>query len=183
MFGFSFGELCVLVVVAIVVIGPKDLPRVLKKLGQWASKARKMASDLRVQSGIDDVLKSEGLRDDINEIRKLARGEMESLTQAARLDAPLGALPAAGRDPYAHAELVVDREREFPRDGADGYRALPDTAIVYADSLPKSALAKDPLYVLGDASAVLPPEPAPEPTPEADAVEDAPAASPESPAP
>ncbi|MEO6576498.1 MAG: twin-arginine translocase TatA/TatE family subunit, partial [Polyangiaceae bacterium] len=40
MFGLSFGELVVLIVVAIVVIGPKDLPKILRKLGQWSGKMR-----------------------------------------------------------------------------------------------------------------------------------------------
>ena len=60
MFGLSFGEIIVLVIVAVVVIGPKDMPKVLRKLGQWAGKAHRMAADLRVQSGIDDVLRNLG---------------------------------------------------------------------------------------------------------------------------
>ena len=52
--------------------------------------------------------------------------------------------------------MFVERDRENPREGADSYGALPDTAIVYDGSLPKSALADDALYVMGDASAKLP---------------------------
>lgn len=161
MFGFSFGELVVLIVVAIVVIGPKDLPKVLRKLGQWSGKLRRMAADLRAQSGIDDVLRAEGLSDDINEIRKLARGELEQVTRAARIDQPLPAATGT-KDPYQHHDadaFPIDREREYPRDGADGYRALPDTAIVYAETLPVAAHARDPLYMLGDANAVMPAPP------------------------
>ena len=62
-------------------------------------------------------------------------------------------------------DFYVVRDREYPRDGADAYGALPDNAIVYTEGLPKSALARDPLYVLGDAEAELPPEPEPEPRP------------------
>jgi sec-independent protein translocase protein TatB len=154
-FGFSFGELVVLIVVAIVVIGPKDLPRVLRKLGQWAGKMRRMASELRAQSGIDDVLRAEGLSEDIAEIRKLARGELDQITRAARIDTSRATELA--NDPYLNADVIaIDREREFPRDGADAYRALPDTAIVYAETLPASPHARDPLYTMGDATAVLP---------------------------
>ena len=160
MFGFSFGELVVLIIVAIVVIGPKDLPKVLRRVGQWAGKLRRMAADLRAQSGIDDVLRSEGLSDDIAEIRKLARGELDNVVRSARIDTR----PA---DPYAsqashssqgtHDEgFPVDRDRELPREGADSYRALPDTALVYAETLPASPHAKDALYMLGDANAVVP---------------------------
>lgn len=163
MFGFSLSELIVVIVVAIVVIGPKDLPKMLRKLGQYAGKLRRMASELRAQSGIDDALRTEGLADDINEIRKLARGELDDIRRDVSIDA---AALAAGNasvpiDKYAE-ETYVARDREYPRDGADAYGALPDNAIVYAEGMPKSKLARDPLYVLGDAEGVLPPEPEPE---------------------
>jgi sec-independent protein translocase protein TatB len=161
-FGFSFGELVVLVIVAIVVIGPKDMPKVLRKMGQFAGKLRRMASDIRTQSGIDEVLRGEGIAEDIAEIRKLARGEMDNVSRAATL-APYVA--GVRNDPYtapaapARDEVVVQREREYPVEGADSYKALPDTALVYARTLPRSPLARDPLYIAGDPDAVLPPEP------------------------
>jgi sec-independent protein translocase protein TatB len=155
-FGFSFSELVVVVLVALVVMGPKDLPKMLRRVGQWAGKIRRAAADLRAQSGIDDALRSEGLADDIAEIRKLARGELDAVQRAARIDDTPRALPP---ETYPRGDDVyVMREREWPRDGADAYGALPDDAYVYADGLAKSPLARDPLYMLGDANAELPPE-------------------------
>jgi sec-independent protein translocase protein TatB len=184
-FGMSFGELCVLVIVAIVVIGPKDLPRYLRKAGQLAGKLRRMATDVRAQSGIDEVLRSEGLGKDIAEIRRLTSGDFikstsasafgaASATTAASVAASGGALAgAAGApEPLQANEVEIVREREYPREGADSYGAIPDTAIVYAQGLPVSALARDPLYVVGDADAPLPPPPPPEPEPEPDATGD-----------
>jgi sec-independent protein translocase protein TatB len=166
-FGFSLSELIVVVVVALVVIGPKDLPKMLRKLGQYAGKLRRMASDLRAQSGIDEALRTEGLADDIAEIRKLARGELDAV-QRSVVDGPniSGVTAKAGGDTAAGSgyrdDFFVVRDREYPRDGADAYGALPDNAIVYAEGLPKSKLARDPLYMLGDPNGVLPPEPEPE---------------------
>jgi sec-independent protein translocase protein TatB len=160
-FGFSFGELVVLMIVAVVVIGPKDMPKVLRKMGQYAGKLRRMASDIRAQSGIDDVLRGEGIADDIAEIRKLARGEMENVTRAATINA---ATLAGRNDPYVapaqapRDDIQIHRDREYPREGADSYRALADTAMIYAQTLPPSPLARDPLYMGGAADAVLPPE-------------------------
>ncbi len=159
MFGFSFSELVVVVVVALVVIGPKDLPKMLRRLGKWAGQLRRMASDLRAQSGIDDALRAEGLSDDINEIRKLARGELDNVQRAVRDDA---APAKTSHDAPASAYLgdfFVAREREYPRDGADSFGALPDNAIVYAEGLPKSKLGHDPLYVTGDRNGEIPPDP------------------------
>jgi sec-independent protein translocase protein TatB len=157
-FGFSLSELIVVIVVALVVIGPKDLPKMLRKLGQYAGKLRRMASDLRHQSGIDEALRTEGLADDIAEIRKLARGELDAVQRAAVSDPAASTAPAASsyRD-----DFYVVRDREYPRDGADSYGALPDNAIVYAEGLPKSKLARDPVYMLGDPEGIVPEPPPP----------------------
>ena len=182
MCGVSGTELVLIILVALVVAGPKDLPRMLRTVGQYAGKLRRMAAELRAQSGIDDALRTEGLADDINEIRKLARGELDGVARAARyaVDGPgsrapddaaaLTALPAAS-SPFSGSSsgyrdgFTVAREREYPRDGADCYGCLPDNAIVYLDVLPKSALARDPLYMLGDDAGVFPPAPEPPTTP------------------
>lgn len=161
MFGFSFSELVVVVVVALVVMGPKDLPKMLRKLGQWAGQLRRMAAELRAQSGIDEALRAEGLADDIAEIRKLARGELDAVQRSVDEGLQPTTTPSTPSDGSYADDFHVVRDREYPRDGADSYGALPDNAIVYAEGLPKSPLARDPLYVAGDASAVLPPEPEP----------------------
>ena len=172
MFGFSFGELVVLVVVAVVVIGPKDLPKVLRTLGQWAGKLRRMASELRAQSGIDDVLRTEGLTEDLNEIRKLARGELDTVSRATLGGISGGAsLGGFGSDngpalsSYEDSLIAVDRDREHPRDGADTGNALPDTAFVYVESFPRSKWADDPVWVLGDPDGIIPPKAEASPAP------------------
>jgi sec-independent protein translocase protein TatB len=164
----SFGELTVVVIVALVVMGPKELPKVLRKLGQWAGKLRRMAADLRAQSGIDEALRTEGLDVEIHEIRKLARGELDGvmkadLSSAARTQAAASRAPEPAQQPAIFSDMFVERDRENPIDGPDSYGALPDTAIVYENSLPRSALADDPLYVLGDANAKIPPREPEEP--------------------
>ena len=150
MFGLGFGEFVVLIVVALVVIGPKDLPRVLRTLGQWAGKVRRMAYDMRAQSGIDEVLRAEGITNELNEIRRLAQGDFRDVGP-----------PPAKADASSSAALAIVREREYPREGPDAYGALPEGAEVYGRTLPASPLAADPLYVTGDPSAKLPPRPAP----------------------
>ena len=46
-------ELLIIVLIAILVIGPKDFPIVLRKLGSWISKVKKYFSD--VQSNISQI--------------------------------------------------------------------------------------------------------------------------------
>ena len=49
MFDISWGKLVIIGVVALLVIGPKELPGVLRMVGQWMGKARRMASDFQGQ--------------------------------------------------------------------------------------------------------------------------------------
>jgi sec-independent protein translocase protein TatB len=182
MFGMGFGELVVVIVLAILVIGPRDLPKVLGKLGRWAGQMRRMASDLRHQSGIDEVLRTEGIGENLNEIRKLARGELDQITHAAKIErSALAAATSLSDTPaveppspttngvtssaYDEVDLSLLREREYPREGADSYGALPDTAFIYTETFSPSALASDPLYRTGDPDGIIPPEPLPEPNP------------------
>jgi len=49
MFDIGWSELVVIGVVALIAIGPKELPGVLRMIGQWVGKARRMASDFQGQ--------------------------------------------------------------------------------------------------------------------------------------
>jgi Tat protein translocase TatB subunit len=49
MFDFNWGEMMLIGVVALVAIGPKELPRALRTLGQWVAKARRMANEFQNQ--------------------------------------------------------------------------------------------------------------------------------------
>jgi sec-independent protein translocase protein TatB len=152
-FGFSFGELLVICVVALIAVGPKKLPGMLKTLGQWLRKLRNLTNDVRSQTGIDDLLRSEGLHGGLNELRGLLRGNHGlhfDPPQPAPAPAPVPAAytPApTPDDPYANFE--VDASREYPNEGADSYGALPDDLI---DDEPDATA--DPAPVVTDAQAV-----------------------------
>ena len=72
MFDIGWPEMLVIAVVLIVVVGPKDLPRMLRQFGKTSSQLRKMAGDLRKQ--FDEALKEADLEDvksTIDSARKL----------------------------------------------------------------------------------------------------------------
>jgi sec-independent protein translocase protein TatB len=49
MFDISWSEFAIIAVVALIAIGPKELPGVLRMVGQWIGKARKMATEFQGQ--------------------------------------------------------------------------------------------------------------------------------------
>jgi sec-independent protein translocase protein TatB len=121
-FGISFPEFLVLGTVALLVLGPEKLPGMLRTLGQWLAKARKLTTEVRYQSGIDDVLRSEGLEGGLNELRGLVRGGLGS-SVLSHATAPQAARPAI----LDH--FVPDKSREYPVEGSDAYGALPEDLL------------------------------------------------------
>jgi sec-independent protein translocase protein TatB len=72
MFDIGWSELVVIGIVALVVIGPKELPTVLRTVGQWMTKVRRMASEFQGQF-------QEAMREaEMDELKK----NVDSLTQA-----------------------------------------------------------------------------------------------------
>lgn len=69
MFDFDASKLLIIGVVALVVIGPKDLPRVLRQVGQAVGKLRRMAGEFQGQ--FMDAMKEADLQDLRDEVTKL----------------------------------------------------------------------------------------------------------------
>ena len=61
MFDIGWQELFIVAVLALLVIGPKDLPRALRTMGKWVRKARTLAREF--QGGLDDVMREAELDD------------------------------------------------------------------------------------------------------------------------
>lgn len=85
MFGIDSSELLVIGLVALLVIGPKDLPRAMRWLGQWMGKARAMSRHLR--TGFDAMMRES----ELEEMQKLWAAQNEAIMKASAL--PDNALP------------------------------------------------------------------------------------------
>jgi sec-independent protein translocase protein TatB len=106
MFEFDAGKLIIIGIVALIVIGPKDLPRVLRQAGQAMAKLRRMAAEFRGQ--FDEAMREAELSEIQEEAAKLAAlgkigaginplAEIKSeLTRAIEGKAPETAVAAAG---------------------------------------------------------------------------------------
>ena len=73
MFGIDSAELLVVALVALVVIGPKDLPNLMRTVGHWVGRARGMARHFR--SGIDTMIREA----ELEEMEKKWREENERI--------------------------------------------------------------------------------------------------------
>jgi sec-independent protein translocase protein TatB len=76
MFDIGWSELLVIGVVALIVIGPKDLPRVLKTVGFWVRKARTVSREF--QSSVEQMVREAELEDVKKEIQKVGSLDLKS---------------------------------------------------------------------------------------------------------
>ena len=75
MFDIGWSELVVIAVVALIAIGPKELPGVLRMVGQWMGKARKMAAEFQGQ--FNEAMREAEMADlkkSFDEVREAASG-------------------------------------------------------------------------------------------------------------
>ncbi len=75
MFDIGWSEFALIAVVALIAIGPKELPGVLRTLGQWMGKARKMAAEF--QSQFQEAMREAEMADlkkSFDEVREAASG-------------------------------------------------------------------------------------------------------------
>jgi sec-independent protein translocase protein TatB len=157
MLDFSWSHIVILLIVALIVVGPKDLPRLMRIVGQWMGKARGMANEFR--KSFDDMARQselDELRKEIENLRherpfadiehhlnsSIIPGDMKS--PSVTMDAgPLPATAAAevveveNPPPPRSGELEIQpRSGELeiqPRDGEFAVTAAPEPVDVGAD--------------------------------------------------
>ncbi len=128
MFDIGWSEMAVIALIALIVIGPKELPNAMRAMAKWTRKARSLAREF--QSGIDDLVREA----DLDEARKTfdatktfdidkavedtidptgsLREEAEELedTMRAEPEAEVAAAEAAGADEGQAEDAAEDTE-------------------------------------------------------------------------
>jgi sec-independent protein translocase protein TatB len=113
MFGFSWSEILIIGVVALVFIGPNDLPKAMKTAARWMSAARKLAREF--QSHVDDLVREAELDELREQARKLATQPLSALEAAVDPDKVIAKAMAA---PDNLHELMTGSSPVAPVEGA-----------------------------------------------------------------
>jgi sec-independent protein translocase protein TatB len=79
MFGFSWGEIGLIMAVALIAIGPKDLPVAIRTVTSLLKKARGMASEF--QGHVDEMMREANLSDVKTEINKLRQFDFKGAAE------------------------------------------------------------------------------------------------------
>ncbi len=94
MLDIGWSEMLLIAVVAIVVIGPKDLPKALRTVGQWVGRARRVAREFK--DSVDDMVRDSELDELRRETEQMSRFSIEEPKPAAPPSPPaLGVEPEA----------------------------------------------------------------------------------------
>jgi len=112
MLDFNFAEMGVVAIVALLVIGPKDLPKALRVMGYWVGKARGVARQFR--SGFDEMVREAELA----EMEKKWKEENERIMREHPVLAPTDSAPPATADEPA-APVMVEQPEVLPASEAD----------------------------------------------------------------
>lgn len=144
---FGWTELLMIGIVLIVVIGPKDLPRVIKGFSKGLKSARKMSDDFRKQfsDAMDDA--------ELSEMRELAN-DMKSLDPRTQIKSALAPLSKLGADVKSDLKYAAE-ELEAP-----SIHPMPE----FKSALDKPpSIAEQALATSGDKAKAAQPKPKPKP--------------------
>jgi sec-independent protein translocase protein TatB len=124
MFDIAPTELLLVVVVALVVIGPKDLPKAMRFVGKWVGKARGMARHFR--SGLDTMMREA----ELEELEKKWREQNDAIMREfprADVDQSPPMIPATSLPPEQSAE---ETDQQADQQAAATAPATPETHAV-----------------------------------------------------
>jgi len=116
-FDINGGEMLLLLLIAVLVIGPKRLPKYAEQLGQWARRARRFAQDAKAR--VDEELGDEVKDVDWTSLDP-RKYDPRRIVREALLDDPPTTPPPPGRPP---TKPVSARPRPAPSASATGAAA------------------------------------------------------------
>jgi sec-independent protein translocase protein TatB len=135
MFDFAWSEIALIAAVALIAIGPKDMPVAIRAITDVIKKARRMAAEF--QTHVDEMMRDANLdevRSSINEIRNFdVRGEIEKAvdadgtlrsTFASNPLEPAAASPIVGEAAVSEPAVI-----ELGRPAEDAAYATPEPAV------------------------------------------------------
>lgn len=102
MFGIGSTELVIILIVALVLIGPSKLPDLMKSLGKGISEFRRMSTD--VKSTLEREIEKADEAKRVEETKKELFGDGEDKAEAKAQDAAEQAQPAPAQEAKAQAE-------------------------------------------------------------------------------
>jgi sec-independent protein translocase protein TatB len=149
MFGIDSPELLVIAIVALVVIGPKELPGLLRTWGRWMAQMRGMASEFR--GHVDEMVRQSELDDVKKQLEGNALLDLKSLDPTQQIRAHIEEGVSEGQKALAEVKSAFDNPlaepESAPQTGAEAPQIAAEPAAEPAASVSQeqpSAVAEAP---------------------------------------
>ncbi|MEQ9329319.1 MAG: Sec-independent protein translocase protein TatB [Rhodospirillales bacterium] len=108
MFDIGWSEMMVIGALALIVIGPKDLPKALKTVGKWVRRAKDMAREF--QSGVDEMVRES----ELEEARETLRNTSSLDKKIADTVDPSGEMTKAMREQGESIQRDLEKDETEP---------------------------------------------------------------------
>ena len=143
MFGIDSPELLVIAIVALVVIGPKELPGLLRSWGKWMAQMRAMASEFR--GHVDEMVRQSEL-DEVKKQLESAPGlDLQALDPTRQIKSAIQEGMAEGEKALAEAKAAIDNPLVEPESAPQVAVDPPvETAAITSEPLPEPAPGSTP---------------------------------------
>jgi len=112
MFGIDSSELLLIAIVALVVIGPKELPGLLRTWGKWMAQMRAMASEFR--GHVDEMVRQSELDDVKKQLEGSSGFDLKDLDPTKQIRAHIEEGVAEGEKAIAEAKANLDNPLAEP---------------------------------------------------------------------
>ncbi|TAJ38846.1 MAG: twin-arginine translocase subunit TatB [Reyranella sp.] len=143
MFGIDSPELLVIAIVALVVIGPKELPNLLRSWGKWMTKMRGMASEFR--GHVDEMVRQSDLDDVKKQLDAVPGLDLQSLDPTKQIKSMIQEGVTEGEKALADAKSAIDNPlaepESAPQIAADA-TAEPAAAVIEPVPEPSPVVAE-----------------------------------------
>ena len=155
MFDIGWQELFVIAVLALIVVGPKDLPQAIRTITTWIRKARMMARDF--QSGVNEMVREaelDGIKDQLTKPHDLKKSFIDTvdpdgkMTKGLMLDEAdekkLGSVPIKGASSQDTENMTVPEVKEGdPAEAGEAHQFATPARPLDEDVMPIPAPSGD----------------------------------------
>lgn len=157
MFGIDSPELLVIAIVALVVIGPKELPNLLRSWGKWMTKMRGMASEFR--GHVDEMVRQSDLDDVKKQLDAVPGLDLQSLDPTKQIKSMIQEGVTEGEKALADAKSAIDNPLVEPESAPQTGLEAPQIAAE-ATAEPAPAVVEpvpEPSLVVAEVAAAVEP--------------------------
>ena len=124
MFDIGAAELLVIVIVAVLVIGPKDMPLAMRTAGRWIGKIRRVSGHFR--TGIDAMVREAELEDMEKKWKAQNEAIMRKSAEAAEIDGSVDTGESVMTGPLPGGDPLADGVTDTPADHGIDLPGIPD---------------------------------------------------------